>query len=172
MKSAKWPPWNNQPIILYHGTIARSATEIVQNGIDLSLGRPNVDFGRGFYTTTSRMQAQKWAEVVADGEGETPAIVRVTMRRASLSRLRTLAFVRGTPDATDYWSFVSHCRRKLQRSPYTDQYYDVVYEPIAQSWFGIDESKVFPGYDQISFHGSIAQQILRNPNLCEMEVLG
>jgi hypothetical protein len=40
---------------LYHGGIA-----IIEKP-DLSLGREKVDFGKGFYTTTLREQAEKWA---------------------------------------------------------------------------------------------------------------
>lgn len=31
----------------------------------VTAGRPNLDFGRGFYTTTLREQAEKWAKLVA-----------------------------------------------------------------------------------------------------------
>ena len=38
---------------LYHGTISTGAENIIQNGIKLERGKPNVDFGQGFYTTPS-----------------------------------------------------------------------------------------------------------------------
>ena len=38
---------------LYHGTISLGAESIIKNGINLSKGKPKVDFGQGFYTTPS-----------------------------------------------------------------------------------------------------------------------
>ena len=38
---------------LYHGTISLGAENIIKNGINLKHGKPNVDFGQGFYTTPS-----------------------------------------------------------------------------------------------------------------------
>ena len=41
-------------MILYHGSF------LVVPSPDLKYSRPNVDFGRGFYTTPIREQAIKW----------------------------------------------------------------------------------------------------------------
>ncbi len=38
---------------LYHGTVSTGAENIIKNGIKLERGKPKVDFGQGFYTTTS-----------------------------------------------------------------------------------------------------------------------
>lgn len=38
-------------MIVYHGTISTCAENILNNGINLSKGKQNVDFGQGFYTT-------------------------------------------------------------------------------------------------------------------------
>lgn len=46
-------------ITLYHGALMPIPEPIV------TAGRPNLDFGRGFYTTTLREQAEKWAKLVA-----------------------------------------------------------------------------------------------------------
>jgi hypothetical protein len=40
----------------YHGSYVEVRT------IDLSLGRPNRDFGRGFYVTKIREEAEAWAD--------------------------------------------------------------------------------------------------------------
>ena len=45
-------------LILYHGTNYNFDT------IDLSQSKDKRDFGKGFYTTTLREQAQEWAEVL------------------------------------------------------------------------------------------------------------
>jgi hypothetical protein len=166
-----WPLWNNQPIVLFHGTLAEFAHVIHKEGIDISRGRPNTDFGRGFYTTTVHSQAVVWAEQVRAESGQPHAVLQLTLDRLALRSLRHLAFILGTPGAVDYWSFVSHCRRKNQRWPGTDQDYDVVYGPVARFWAGPEKSEVFQGYDQISFHSSRAQRMLRNPKLCQVEVM-
>jgi len=49
-------------IDLYHRTLARHAESIRKDGIDLSPQRPDSDFGRGFYLTRDRDQAQRWME--------------------------------------------------------------------------------------------------------------
>jgi hypothetical protein len=43
-------------MILYHGSL-----ETIEKP-DLSFSRINTDFGKGFYTTTIKSQAEKWAE--------------------------------------------------------------------------------------------------------------
>ena len=55
-------------IRLYHGS------NTVIEKIDLSKGRPNKDFGRGFYVTTIKEQAEKMARRVARIYGGEPYI--------------------------------------------------------------------------------------------------
>lgn len=38
----------------------------------VSRGRGKTDFGKGFYTTTSREQAEKWAQIKRDRMGDKP----------------------------------------------------------------------------------------------------
>src|SRR5256885_7978263 len=45
----------------YHGTGERYAKAIRDNGIDLDKSSPKTDFGRGFYLTIKRAQAEEWA---------------------------------------------------------------------------------------------------------------
>jgi hypothetical protein len=59
------PPWINQDLALYHGTIATFASAIVAAGVRVSLGKPNTDFGPGFYTTTLKRQAVVYGPVAA-----------------------------------------------------------------------------------------------------------
>jgi len=47
-------------LILYHGS------NKYFNSIDLSTAKDKRDFGRGFYTTTIRKQAEDWAKVLFD----------------------------------------------------------------------------------------------------------
>ena len=55
-------------IRLYHGS------NTVIRKIDLSKGRPNKDFGRGFYLTTIKTQAEKMARRVARIYGGEPCV--------------------------------------------------------------------------------------------------
>lgn len=59
-------------MLLYHGSTMAVRKPIV------SRGRSKTDFGKGFYTTTSREQAEKWAKIKRDRMGdEAHAIVSV-----------------------------------------------------------------------------------------------
>ena len=59
-------------MLLYHGSTMAVRKPIV------SRGRGKTDFGKGFYTTTSREQAEKWAHIKRDRMGdEAHAIVSV-----------------------------------------------------------------------------------------------
>lgn len=48
-------------IILYHGTLATYASDILRNGINLNKSKLLLDFGPGFYTTNSLNFAQNTA---------------------------------------------------------------------------------------------------------------
>ncbi len=48
----------------FHGTSAVKAAAILARGPNLAASEANLDFGRGFYTTTSEAQAEAWGEVV------------------------------------------------------------------------------------------------------------
>ena len=59
-------------MLLYHGSTMAVRKPIV------SRGRGKTDFGKGFYTTTSREQAEKWAQIKREIMGdEAHAIVSV-----------------------------------------------------------------------------------------------
>ena len=49
-------------MLVYHGSTVKIEKP------DLTIGRHNLDFGKGFYTTTLKDQAEKWAKrkVTAD----------------------------------------------------------------------------------------------------------
>lgn len=126
------PSWGNQDIVLYHGTIESYAAAIVAK-VQVGLGRPNTDFGPGFYTTTKREQAQTWAAQIAATKpaGAAAAVIEIAVSRNALAGLEVLGFVRGDFHAEDYWSFVHHCRHgALDHGRSGSQpYYDVVYGP-------------------------------------------
>jgi hypothetical protein len=165
-----WNPWTNPEIVLFHGTLLKHAQDILSRGIDLSQGRSQTDFGRGFYTTTWRTQAEIWSEELSDrNDGEPSAVIRITISREALSSLSSIVFIRGSMDAIDFWRFVQHCRRQMPHIPQTRGYYDIAYGPVAKAWFGPRNSRLAPGYDQVSFHTPRAQQMLND--MCQVEVL-
>ena len=49
-------------MILYHGTDKFAAKQIIDFGVNLKIGRENLDFGQGFYTTPDYRQAWDWAK--------------------------------------------------------------------------------------------------------------
>jgi hypothetical protein len=57
--------------LLYHGSSDTVAS------IDLSKGEANRDFGRGFYTTTVKIQAEKFASIKAKRSGKKFGVVSV-----------------------------------------------------------------------------------------------
>ena len=65
-------------VLVYHG-----GTEIVEHPI-CKLGRPNLDFGQGFYVTDLREQAVSWAAQVADRRGEKPVVNRYLLLREDI----------------------------------------------------------------------------------------
>jgi hypothetical protein len=151
--------WSNQPLILYHGTLDIHVFSILR-GVDVSDGRNDTDFGRGFYATTVERQAHSWAlRKAARRSGARPAVVRFVVGRSELAQLDSLWFVRGAFDAEDFWSLVFHCRnggrghlRKNRRG-----WYDVVVGPATASW---EQRLTLVDVDQVSFHTKRAAQLL------------
>lgn len=156
-------PWSNPVLRLYHGTTAEFAREIVRSGALVARGRDERDFGRGFYTTTNPRQAKTWAYEVAGNRGsKRAAVVRFDVDRELLAPLETLAFVRGDFDASDYWSFVVHCRGGAAdhgRISRAGGLYDVVVGPVVAFW---TQRLAIWGSDQISFHTAAAEAALNS----------
>jgi len=78
-KLLAWYLRRTRPIIFYHGTSDVHATSI-RGGIDPQIGS-NFEglsqFGEGFYTTTSKIAAQFFAENAVDIWGGNPIIIRL-----------------------------------------------------------------------------------------------
>lgn len=156
------PPWVNQDIVLYHGTID-SLVAPVLTGVQVASGRPGRDFGPGFYTTTVRRQAEKWAAQIAVAKSAIPAVIQIDVKRGDLAQLQTLSFVLGDDYADDYWSFVHHCRLGALDHGRTGAQanYDLVYGPVSSAW---NQRMSITGADQVSFHTSAAELVLnRSP---------
>lgn len=65
-------------VIVYHG-----GTEIIEHPI-CQFGRPNLDFGRGFYVTDLCQQATNWAAQVADRRKMAPILNRYRLNREAI----------------------------------------------------------------------------------------
>ena len=60
-------------VIVYHGSTESVPTPICQ------FGRPNLDFGQGFYVTVLRQQAVAWANNIARNRQQTAKLNRYKM---------------------------------------------------------------------------------------------
>jgi len=152
--------WTNQKIVLYHGTLSVHAASIMATGVKVGLGKPNRDFGIGFYTTTVERQAESWAALLAkQSPPATAAIVEFRVDRDLLAALEVISFVRGDYDAEVFWSLVSYCRNggahHARRGP--SAAYDVATGPVAAFW---QQRSAMSGADQVSFHTTAAEAVL------------
>jgi len=142
---------------------------ILGSEVDLSKGCTFTDFGRGFYTTTDLETARVWSEGLARRRQEEAAVIELQLNRESLSHLGSIVSLRGTLDARDYRTFVASCRLGYSHDPTTGSFYDVAYGPVATRWLGSDDSAVWAGYDQVSFHTRDAQDMLNDESQCTMQ---
>lgn len=140
-------------MIVYHGS-----SEVVRQPDTLHSYRA-LDFGKGFYVTTVREQAERWARRKADLFGGTPVVSRYRMRD-DLLQFRIKRF----PDDLMEWiEFVCDCR---DGKPIYQQY-DIIIGKVANDkvfrvvdmyhsgiWDkerALHEIQAYPNYDQIAF---------------------
>ncbi len=154
MALAAVPRWNDQNILLYHGTSDLWAASILR-AVDLRHAQPLTDFGRGFYTTTKLDQARRWATGVVRTWGGSAAVIEFDVERNSLAQLEGLFFIRSDTLGVDFWSFVQYCKtiQGDHRRIYTAGYYDIVAGPVPDDW---KKQSVIPDSDQVSFHTAAA----------------
>jgi hypothetical protein len=168
------PPWRaprSRYVTLWHGCLTGDKDAIQQNGVDVTKGRVDADFGRGFYTTTLERQAEHWAWVRyyaqrSPPKGVKPVVLRFRVDRHQLAALAFMAFVRGDYNNGDYWGLVQHCRQSTagairdHKGPVNDggnDWYDVAYGPVAAFW---DQRVAMIDSDQMSFHTQAAAALL------------
>lgn len=159
--------WANPAMTLYHGTIAASAQAIVTRGVDLLHSRKYLDFGEGFYLTTSLHQARAWAAQKSLRLGDQPRVCQFDLDRDQLAHLEALCFVRADIDATDFWAFVRSCRIGL-RGHGRDRWYDIVIGPVVLGYR--QRLEVMPNSDQLSFHTGKAVGLLNNAVKTVLEI--
>lgn len=152
-------------MILYHGSL-----EIVEKPAILE---PNhtMDYGKGFYTTTSKEQADKWGVRKISATNQSKGYTNIySFDEASLSSLKILRFE--TPD--EAWLDFVMANRTYKNFSHD---YDIVYGPVANdrvyAAFAfyeegmldkqglIRELRVYKLADQLLFHTSKALEYLK-----------
>lgn len=175
------PKWNaprNRYLTLFHGCTTVDRDQIKLHGIDPNQGRLNTDFGRGFYTTTLKRQAQHWAWTrfydpkFAHTTAYQPVVLQFTVDRYELAKLDVLSFQLGDYGHKDFWSLVQHCRQSNAPTdplPHTlydhsgphaengGNWYDIVCGPVSAFW---KQRSAMHDADQVSFHTTAAAQLL------------
>ena len=141
-------------MIVYHGTI-----EIVKSPDVLHSFRP-LDFGKGFYVTTVKEQAEKWARRKADLYNKPSGVVNLYQMKEDKEGLVENTF---PEDLNEWIDFVCACRDG--GNEYTK--YDIISGKVANDkvfrvvdmyhqgiWDkerALKEIKVYDVYDQIAF---------------------
>ena len=141
-------------MIVYHGSI------ITVDKPDVNHSYRPLDFGKGFYVTSVREQAERWAKRKAALLGSDKAIINVYEMKEKTEGLKVKSFA---PDLMDWIDFVCECRDG--KTEY--QKYDLIYGKVANYrvfrvvdmyhtgiWDkerALKEIKVYPTYDQIAF---------------------
>ena len=141
---------------LYHGSI------VVVRKPSLRPGRPNADFGKGFYTTSNYEQAVRWAHIKQEREEASRAVVSVYEFDETLLDNPDVS-VRKFIGADEPWLyFVADCRKSRPHQ------FDLVQGPVANDRVfttvnlfesgvlsaeaAILQLKAYKTYDQLSFH--------------------
>lgn len=143
-------------IKLYHGST------VVVRKPSIRPGRPNADFGKGFYTTSNYEQAVRWAHIKQEREESERAVVSIYEFDETLFDSEDL-IIRRFNGADEQWLyFVTDCRKSRKHN------YDLVQGPVANDKVfttvnlfesgvlsaeaAILQLKAYKTYDQLSFH--------------------
>lgn len=143
-------------IRLYHGST------VTVRKPSLRPGRPNADFGKGFYTTSHLEQAIRWAHIQQGRAGSKRSVVSVYEFDDALLDNAQLK-IRHFTGADESWLyFVADCRKSRTHD------YDLVQGPVANDKVfttvnlfesgvlsaeaAILQLKAYKTYDQLSFH--------------------
>ncbi|MFZ4583054.1 MAG: DUF3990 domain-containing protein [Paludibacter sp.] len=144
-------------MILYHGSSLKVEKPTIAKC------RSNTDFGRGFYTTTSKEQAQKWAKLKQQRAGKGVAVISVYEIDDRLFESTDLIIFKFTKADSDWLDFVFANRKGLKSKKY-----DIVFGPVANDRLfatitlyeegiltaeaAIEQLKTYLLFDQISFN--------------------
>lgn len=141
---------------LYHGST------VAVRKPSLRPGRPNADFGKGFYTTSNYEQAVRWAHIKREREESQRAVVSVYEFDETLLDREDLSIRRFNGADEPWLYFVTDCRKSRKHD------YDLVQGPVANDKVfttvnlfesgvlsaeaAILQLKAYKTYDQLSFH--------------------
>ncbi len=141
-------------MIVFHGS-----NQIVKNP-DISHSFRNLDFGKGFFVTSIREQAERWAKRKADFEIETKPVLNVYEFSDDLSNYKVLDF----KDELDSWiDFVCDCRDGKEDYKKYDiiigkvandkvfRVVDMYHSGIWEKDRAIKEIRAYQTYNQIAF---------------------
>ncbi|MBQ4416079.1 MAG: DUF3990 domain-containing protein [Butyrivibrio sp.] len=141
-------------MIVYHGSV-----EPVEKPDVLHSHRP-LDFGRGFYVTTVKEQAERWAKRKAAIQKKDTAIISVFEMKADIAGLAIKTFDENLEEWID---FVCSCRdggteymqyNLISGKVANDKVFRVVDMYHTGVWDkarALKEIKVYPSYDQSAF---------------------
>ena len=101
-------------IRLYHGST------VAVRKPSLRPGRPNADFGKGFYTTSNLEQAVRWAHIKQDREESERAVVSIYEFDESLLDSQDLEIRRFTGADEAWLYFVTDCRKAASKREKND----------------------------------------------------
>lgn len=145
---------------LYHGSL------VAVKKPNVSKGRAAVDFGKGFYTTTSFEQAQKWADLKRKRSDSSRAVVSMYEVPDDLlnGRYATLNFTGPTKEWLEY---VVKNRKGLGEGKYdltmgpvaNDQLYATIRlfeQGVVTAEAAIEMLKTHVLFDQLAFHSQDA----------------
>jgi hypothetical protein len=141
---------------LYHG----SNVEVRKPS--LRYGRNNTDFGKGFYTTTQKEQAERWTEIKLDRAKAGKRVVSVYDIDDGML-INPDLIIREFHGVDEAWlEFVVNSRKGIKHN------YDLVFGPVANDKVfttvnlyesgvldaptAIARLKAYKTYDQLSFH--------------------
>ena len=127
-------------MILYHGS------NIAINSIDLSKSRPNKDFGKAFYLSKERQQAEEMAAFTVDRFGGLPIVTAFEFDEAALNdkHLKVKLF---DGYSREWAEFIFANRDSDSDDNIHD--FDIVYGPIANDKVGRQMFNYREGYIDI-----------------------
>lgn len=114
-------------MILFHGTY------LDFDRIDLSKSNKGKDFGKGFYLSENKEQAEKMAVFKSLQYGSKPIILKYDFDENFLKR--ELSFLKFTKYSKEWADFI--LRNRMNENDANIHQYDVVYGPIANDKIGV-----------------------------------
>lgn len=114
-------------MILFHGTY------LDFDRIDLSKSNKGKDFGKGFYLSENKEQAEKMAVFKSLQYGSKPIILKYDFDENFLKR--ELSFLKFTKYSKEWADFI--LRNRMNENDTNIHQYDVVYGPIANDKIGV-----------------------------------